>query len=789
MASLVPGYEYDIFISYRQKDNKGDRWVSEFVEALKTELESTFKEDVNVYFDINPHDGLLESHFVDASLKEKLKCLVFIPVISQTYCDPKSFAWQHEFVAFNKMAKEDPFGRDIRLSGGNVAGRILPVKIHDLDQEDKELLENELGGVLRAIEFIYREPGVNRPLKPNDDAKENLNKTQYRNQVNKVANAVKEIITAIKKYDQKDAEVPKGVVKAKPEKQKKLSLKITIPAVLFLIIAVAGYFFIPRLFKPAEIIEKSIAVLPFKSLSDDPEKQYLADGMMEAVLLHLQQFKELRVMDRTSVEQYRGTTKTTLVIGKELGVEYLLEGSFQKVGDNVKLIVKLIYTKGESPAWADEYNRTWKDIFAVQSEVAQSIAKELYAKITPEEKRLTEKIPTKNLEAYNLYLKAGDYMKKYYKTPNNDYYQKAVTLYNAALELDSTFARVYSGLAHAYFNRYYREDVLKDNYLDSSLVLANMALSRDDQIDEAYFVKGQYYRFKGQLDDAIDNYDKTIKVNPNFVPAYFWEAFLFAGKGDFIKAIENGELSVKYSPSNDRPGWQRDLGTFYLRVGFFDKAKSSFQEAFAQDSNKREYLRNTFSTELSSENFDEALKLSKELLEMDSTSLKGIINVLVVYHYIPGHNDEAYTLAKRLIEQIKTSQNIHPFYLDDFADLIGYAFWQAGNHKEAQYYFDKSIKFYEAIIKLGRNIDAYSYFTLAATYAFLGDHVKAYQYLDELDKSSYFNLDFIIDSKHSSMFAGLRNEARFQKIIQNMESRYQAEHERVRKWLEEQGQL
>src|SRR5450759_3288066 len=114
MASIVPGYEYDVFISYRQKDNKGDRWVSEFVEALKTELESTFKEEIGVYFDINPHDGLLETHEVNASLRDKLKCLIFIPIISRTYCDPKSFAWEHEFAAFNQMTKGDQLGRDIR---------------------------------------------------------------------------------------------------------------------------------------------------------------------------------------------------------------------------------------------------------------------------------------------------------------------------------------------------------------------------------------------------------------------------------------------------------------------------------------------------------------------------------------------------------------------------------------------------------------------------------------------------------------------------------------------------
>jgi len=113
--------------------------------------------------------------------------LIFVPIISQTYCDPKSFAWQHEFVAFNKSSKEDQFGRDIKLSNGNVASRILPIKIHDLDAEDKATIENEIRGVLRAIEFIYKEAGVNRPLKTSDDKHDNLNKTDYRNQVNKVA--------------------------------------------------------------------------------------------------------------------------------------------------------------------------------------------------------------------------------------------------------------------------------------------------------------------------------------------------------------------------------------------------------------------------------------------------------------------------------------------------------------------------------------------------------------------------------------------------------------------------
>jgi hypothetical protein len=194
MPSLVPGFEYDIFISYRQKDNKNDGWVTTFVNHLKGELESTFKEEISVYFDINPHDGLLETHDVDASLKEKLKCLVFIPIISRTYCDPNSFAWEHEFKAFIQQAAKDQFGMKIKLPNSNIASRILPIRIHDLDDADIMTFEDAAEGVLRGIEFIYSEAGVNRPLDPDDDGNRNLNKTKYRNQINKVALAINEIV-------------------------------------------------------------------------------------------------------------------------------------------------------------------------------------------------------------------------------------------------------------------------------------------------------------------------------------------------------------------------------------------------------------------------------------------------------------------------------------------------------------------------------------------------------------------------------------------------------------------
>ena len=202
MASIYSGFEYDIFISYRHNDNAYDGWVTEFVENLRKELVATVKDKLTVFFDENPEDGLMESHSVDHTIASKIKALIFIPIVSQTYCDTASFAWNNEFLLFNKAASGDRYGREIKLSNGNIASRILPIRIHEIEKADVRLLENVLQGVLRSIDFIYQAQGVNRPLRPkDDDRQDNVNNTIYRNQINKVANAIKEIVQGVKSLD------------------------------------------------------------------------------------------------------------------------------------------------------------------------------------------------------------------------------------------------------------------------------------------------------------------------------------------------------------------------------------------------------------------------------------------------------------------------------------------------------------------------------------------------------------------------------------------------------------
>ncbi|MGC3945737.1 MAG: SUMF1/EgtB/PvdO family nonheme iron enzyme [Chryseolinea sp.] len=197
MPSILPEFEYDVFISYRQNDNRYDGWVTEFVNNLTKELEATLKNKVTVYFDSNPHDGLLETNSVHDSLAGKLKCLIFIPIFSKTYCDPNSFAWKHEFLAFIHNAAQDRFGLNVRLHNGNVSSRVLPVRIHDLDPDDVHLAESYIGPI-RSIDFIYHLPGVNRSLRPwDDDVIKNTQQPFYRDQINKVANAIGETLRGL----------------------------------------------------------------------------------------------------------------------------------------------------------------------------------------------------------------------------------------------------------------------------------------------------------------------------------------------------------------------------------------------------------------------------------------------------------------------------------------------------------------------------------------------------------------------------------------------------------------
>ncbi len=577
MASLIPGYEYDIFISYRQKDNKGDRWVSEFVEALKTELESTFKEEISVYFDINPHDGLLETHDVDASLKDKLKCLVFIPIISRTYCDPKSFAWEHEFKAFVEQASQDQFGLKVKLLNGNVASRVLPVRIHDLDNADIKQCESVLGGVLRGIDFIYKESGIDKPLAPEDDEKKNLNNTKYRIQIVKVAHAIREIISAIGQHSPQKEEVSKEVFKpiSVPRKYNKRKSKIV--SVIILALIIIGYFFLSKLLESSNPIEKSIAVLPFINDSPNDSNQYFINGFMEDVLNHLQTIKDLHPISRTSAEKYRKTTKSIPEIAKELSVNYIVEGDMQRYGNSIRLSVNLFKAlKKELKLWGKTYEKKINDatdIFSLQSQIAQSIATELEAVITPQEKQLIEKSPTSNLSAYENYILGRNHQDKLTKED----FDIALNYYEKAIEIDPDYADAYISIAAVWMQR--TDASIATPGEATPIIRSNLAkaFKLDSASSEAYAALTEFHlSFDMNFKSAEKSIEKAISLNPNNADVHVCYAVLLLTLGHPKEAVEHSEMSLKLDPMNNYN--KATYGMFLYYAGRYNEAIKVFQE-------------------------------------------------------------------------------------------------------------------------------------------------------------------------------------------------------------------
>ncbi len=526
MPSIVSGYEYDIFISYRHKDNRstssssqgqqlGHGWVTDFVADLSKELESTFKEDVSIYFDSNPIDGLLETHNVDKSLEGKLKTVIFIPILSQIYCDPRSFAWQNEFCAFNKSALEDSMGRDIKLRSGNVASRILPVMIHNLDPEDRDLIETELQSKLRSIDFIFRSPGVNRPLRPDDKRQDNSNSLFYRDQINKVANAIKEIINAIKYpgrtadayFDgSADEDVAEQVISAPETKSK----------------------------SGQTLLEKSLAVLPFVSLSQDPSQEYFADGITENILIQLSALAQLRVISRTSVMRYKKTTKSAPEIAVELGVKYILEGSAQAHGNKVRITVQLIDAIKDHHVWSKVFVESMDDIFAIQSSVAEVVAKELKSSLNPQENEKLKEIPTKNLEAYDLFLKGRHAFNQW----SVDGYRTASEYFKKAIEKDPEFKQAYSYLASSYSGRMsWNGDLSPAEALTNIEIYLNEAWKRGPS-DNDYLTKAfvEFFITK-DFQSSEKLLLQAIELSPNNSTVLYTYSYLLNMMGRFDEAL------------------------------------------------------------------------------------------------------------------------------------------------------------------------------------------------------------------------------------------------------------
>jgi tetratricopeptide (TPR) repeat protein len=799
MSSIIEGYEYDIFISYRQKDNKYDGWVTEFVDNLKRELEATFKEEVSVYFDINPHDGLLETHAVDASLKEKLKCLVFIPIISQTYCDSKSFAWQQEFCTFNKSAKEERFGRDIRLPSGNVASRILPVKIHNLDPEDKLILENEIGGALRCIEFIYKSAGVNRPLRANEDhPKDNLNKTYYRDQINKVANAVKEIIGSLKNNKYQNGAGSQKTFSAEPEPRKILKPKILISIFIVLLLTISGYFFIPKLSGSSESGEKTIAVLPFVNWFNEKDYLFLGDAIATQINSQLRVFNELNVISSNSTRRYIGSDiPSNKQIGKECGANIIVQGSVELLNNNkdITIYVQLINTKTNSPILDEKFKGRLDSLQTIRSKIIVSIALGLQINLSPEKIKQIETDLTKSPSAYTSYLSANyqneaaslALMGKKYNDSSS--FELAIKMYDRAIMYDSAFAIAYARRAISRSWAYFTGYLPDPGNVEKCRSDIEKALKIDPTLAEAHIANGFYYCYcKKDYRKAIECFKKALEIDPGNWQSIYYLAIVYRRTGEWDKSQSLLTRVLKYNPQdaliltnigtsfnylrnydsaliyldmaiNFMPNWSSPYYnkalTLILKNGSTKEARIVIDTAIKKTVSRFQRMRILF--DIYDAKFEEAL-IKTELSEPSDFYDPGdkLLHYALIHNYL-GHNDLSkifYDSARVFfIKKLKAN----PESATTFSQ-IGYSYAGLKNSVKAIEAGEKAVRLTNDA--LSRNDILIE---LAQIYVMVGDYDNGFRQIDELLKDpSFFSIKLL---QLDPVWKPLKDKPKYQELL------------------------
>lgn len=325
--------------------------------------------------------------------------------------------------------------------------------------------------------------------------------------------------------------------------------------------------------------EKSIAVLPFDNLSRDPDNAYFAEGVQDEILTRLAKVADLKVISRTSTQQFKSSPENLPQIAKQLGVMHILEGSVQKVSDQVRVNVQLINAMNDAHLWAETYDRKLTDIFAVESEIAKTIADTLRARLTGSEKQMMAVQSTTDTDAYELYHKGRSLWGK--RTGDN--IPKAIAFYEQAIARDPNYALAYAGLSSAHILSPLYAGADRREASSKAKEAALKALRLDPNLAEAHLALGKVLFFSEiDLTGAMREYKRAIELKPNDAEAHHWFGNdALAALGRFEEAIVEGKRSVELDPLSMVMNADMGVTLFYARL--YDEAAKQFRKTLELD--------------------------------------------------------------------------------------------------------------------------------------------------------------------------------------------------------------
>jgi non-specific serine/threonine protein kinase len=395
--------------------------------------------------------------------------------------------------------------------------------------------------------------------------------------------------------------------------------------------------------------QRSVAVLYFENMSESKEDAYFRDGMTEEIITEIAKIKELRVFPRTSVLSFKDKLATAPQIGRQLNALYVLEGSLRRAANRIRITARLVETRTGHAVWAERYDRNLEDVFAIQDEIAENIARALKVMLTEQEKAEIEKRPTSDVQAYDYYLRGM----QFFHTFSRKGFEYARQMFERAIEIDSRYARAHAGLADCSSLLHWWWDASESNRRMSDEG-SRKALDYDPDLAEAHVARGLSLTLQEQYEEAEEQFETAIRLDPTLFEAYYLYARACFVQKKLEKAVELYEKASAARPEDYQSVTL--LASVYTGMGRNEEARSTFQKSVRAaekhlelhpDDARALYLGANALCRLGES--PRALEWAERALAMDSAEVSILYNVGCVYALV-GKTDEALDCLEKALD-------------------------------------------------------------------------------------------------------------------------------------------
>ena len=553
---------------------------------------------------------------------------------------------------------------------------------------------------------------------------------------------------------------PATTVSQLPDKKNKLKRSLRILILCAAIgLAIAGSYLFLGLNNKKENIglppnnasrAKSIAVLPFKLIGSDPEGRYFSEGVADALINHLNGIENLNVRSRTSVDTYKDSKKTLTEIAEELKVDYILEGSAQKYKDDIKIIVQLINARTDDHLWQDDYNVKYDDIFKVQSEIAMKIVSQLNVKLAGTKKRRIEKIPTKNTEAWDLFLRGKDYMRTWWKHREVNNLNFAINFFKESIKKDTAFALAYTQLADAIQAK---EPPGPYNIFIDTLIQKSIQL--DPELPHNYDFRARYFTShnnKKAFAVAMQNIEKAIQLDPDNQGFLITKAQIFRKQIRHLEALAIYKQALEKEQSEQYNDLVYSISRSYYCVGEFELAEIYIRKALEMEPDDLQFLQGLAHIQMITGKNEAFLKTVNTMLSIKHDNL-GLMGQGKAYLLLGDYANS----EKAYVQLFALSKEKYIFYEQEksaYAQVLR----KLGKETEAM----KAISEAKEIIEKMNNPN----YDFAKVYSFLGEKQKALKYL----KNWKPDWGVQVWVEKDPLFENIRNESEFKQLVQKFKS-------------------